>query len=131
MKSCLGYVKWLLAAAFALAVLFSCASAATVDSGTCSDGLSWELDDAGTLTISGNGPMADYGFREYSNSQPATTAPWGIHCMDILNVLITDGVMRPIFRTKRARQRLTAGLVPFPRDGSYSRSFFSMSRKYL
>ena len=35
------------------------ARAATA-SGTCGDNLTWALDNAGTLTISGTGPMADY-----------------------------------------------------------------------
>lgn len=32
----------------------------SVKSGTCGDGLTWELDSGGTLTISGNGAMEDY-----------------------------------------------------------------------
>ena len=37
-------------------------SAAT--SGTCGDNLTWTLDDAGTLTISGTGAMANYEYYE-------------------------------------------------------------------
>ena len=37
------------------------ANAATEASGTCGDNLTWVLDDAGTLTISGSGEMDDYG----------------------------------------------------------------------
>ena len=33
------------------------AAAATVESGKCGDTLTWKLDDAGTLTISGSGTM--------------------------------------------------------------------------
>ena len=43
-----------------LCLLPTKAQAATVDSGTCGDNLTWTLDDAGTLTISGTGPMRDY-----------------------------------------------------------------------
>ena len=35
------------------------ARAAVVDSGTCGDNVTWSLDDAGTFTISGSGPMAN------------------------------------------------------------------------
>lgn len=34
-------------------------AAGVVQTGTCGDNLTWTLDDAGVLTISGEGPMAD------------------------------------------------------------------------
>ena len=43
--------------------------AATVASGECGaegDNVTWVLDDAGTLTISGTGEMADFGYVEHS-----------------------------------------------------------------
>ncbi len=44
-----------------LAVLIPCtASAEIIDSGTCGENLTWTLDDAGTLTISGSGAMNNY-----------------------------------------------------------------------
>lgn len=45
-------------------------SAQTVDSsdGTCGDNLTWTLDDAGTLTISGTGAMTNY--------SSSSKAPW-------------------------------------------------------
>ena len=43
-------------------------AAEIVDSGICGDDLTWSLDKAGTLTISGTGPMADYTY--------SSAAPW-------------------------------------------------------
>ncbi len=55
-----------------------------VVSGTCEDGLTWELDmDTNELVISGNGPMKDY--------QNETT-PWHEYSDSITSVLISDGV---------------------------------------
>ena len=42
--------------------------AATVESGTCGDNLAWILDDKGTLTITGTGPMENY--------TDTSRAPW-------------------------------------------------------
>ncbi|MBQ4577992.1 MAG: leucine-rich repeat protein [Clostridia bacterium] len=61
-----------------------------VASGTCGgedegDNLTWTLDDAGLLTISGEGAMADYG--SYSNN-----APWYAHRGAITSACIADGV---------------------------------------
>ena len=54
-----------------------------VDSGTCGDNLTWTLDDAGTLTISGTGEMEDW----------ASFAPWwGKHADTIKTVIIEPGV---------------------------------------
>lgn len=49
--------------------------------GTCGN-LNWELED-GVLTIAGNGAMPDYSWTE---------APWYDHAIDILSVVISDGV---------------------------------------
>lgn len=57
-----------------------------VASGTCGaqgDNLTWTLDDAGTLTISGEGEMADF--------DPYGT-PWSSHCSDIRSVIVASGV---------------------------------------
>ena len=59
------------------------ASAAVVDSGECGANLTWTLDDAGTLTISGEGEMEDYSY--YSHS------PWYDNS-SITNVVIEQGV---------------------------------------
>ena len=58
---------WIAAAAVGCLVPASFASAATVASGSCGASgfsLTWTLDDQGTLTISGQGTMRDYGYGE-------------------------------------------------------------------
>ncbi len=49
-----------------------------VASGTCGDNVSWSLDDAGTLTISGTGEMS--------------SAPWEAYKEQIIQVMIDEGV---------------------------------------
>ena len=85
----------LLLCAFAL----SANAATVVDSGTCGandDNLTWTLDDAGTLTISGTGEMADYRYDINSSSeQEYTTAPWGksvARSQRVKTVSVRDGV---------------------------------------
>ena len=76
-------LKWLLTLACLLAALCAftlAADAEIVDSGTCGSNwpdysnLTWTLDDAGTLTISGTGTMKNY---SQGGSYTYTTAPWG------------------------------------------------------
>ena len=62
-----------LALALAFALCAVPASAATVASGKCGANLTWTLDDAGTLTISGTGAMWDYGYENGTLIPP----PWG------------------------------------------------------
>ena len=60
-------------------------AAETPSSGTCGENLTWTLDDAGTLTISGKGAIADY--------TPADApAPWFTMQDQIRTVIIEDGV---------------------------------------
>ena len=60
-----------------------CTGAALVDSGKCGDSASWKLDADGVLTITGAGPMADYG----------AYGPWYIaHLADINKVVVQEGV---------------------------------------
>ena len=81
---------WLLAALVAtLCLLTVSASAYTVASGNCGangNNLTWTLDSAGRLNITGTGAMKDY----YTSS--TTTAPWYSHSDDILQVTIGNGV---------------------------------------
>lgn len=56
----------------------------TLDSGTLSGGLNWELTNVGTLTISGSGPMPDF--------VSASKQPWNKNSDDISKVVIGDGV---------------------------------------
>ena len=63
---------------------------AIVNSGTCGKNLTWTLDSAGLLTISGTGEMADYESKTDSASgEEITTAPWGNQAK---TVVIKDGV---------------------------------------
>ncbi len=57
-----------------------------VKSGVGTDGLAWEISDDGVLTISGSGPMADYGW--FGDE----AAPWREYYFDILSVVIEEGV---------------------------------------
>ena len=84
-------MKRLLSAILTMALLLSflpalplTASAATVAPGTCGDNLTWTLDDAGTLTISGTGEM--YDFYWYDDS------PWYDRRESVKKAVITEGV---------------------------------------
>jgi len=54
-----------------------------VAAGTCGDNVTWTLDDAGTLTISGTGAMYDYDWDD---------APWHSNRYSVKKVVIADGV---------------------------------------
>ena len=56
----------------------------SVASGTCGDKLTWTLDAEGTLTISGEGTMYDYG---------RVNAPWYEYREQILSAVVEDGVI--------------------------------------
>ena len=56
-----------------------------IDSGTCGYDLTWILTQDGTLTISGSGRMWDY--------TDSSTAPWYKNREDIVNAVVTSGVM--------------------------------------
>lgn len=60
--------------------------AAEATSGTCGDNLTWNLDENGTLTISGSGKMKDYVQYNYGH------APWYSQKDSIKNVFISHGV---------------------------------------
>ncbi len=60
---------------------------AEVASGTCGENLTWSLDDAGTLTISGTGAMTDYD-TSYTNNP----APWYDNRANVTSVKISEGV---------------------------------------
>ncbi len=69
---------------------------ATRDSGFCGPegkftSVRWELDESGTLTISGSGPMRDYTDPEYAyitSNQPQ----WDIYPTEIIEIIINPGV---------------------------------------
>ena len=52
-------------------------------SGTCGEGLTWIINEDGTLTISGNGSMEDYG---------SASSPWSDYCNVIKIINISSGV---------------------------------------
>ena len=62
------------------------ARAAVISSGSCGKNLTWTLDDAGTLTISGTGNMENYD-NLFSNS-----APWKESLDRILRIVVQEGV---------------------------------------
>lgn len=68
-------------------------NAEIVASGDCGDNLTWTLDDAGILTISGTGPMDDWGgaFPEGGGAS-WTSAPWDKFCSDVETIIINNGV---------------------------------------
>ena len=74
----------LLAAACCLLTFSAAAESAVVESGTCGKNLTWTLDAAGTLTVSGTGAMEDYSY--YKNT------PWYQSCGSIKAVVIESGV---------------------------------------
>lgn len=57
------------------------AQAATVDSGTCGENLTWQIDDAGVLTVSGTGSI------EFTGN-----SPWNKHKRDITKIVVEEGV---------------------------------------
>ena len=74
----------LLAALCCFLTVTAGAEAAIVDSGTCGENLTWALDPAGTLTISGTGEMEEY--------ESGSRAPWYKNCDSIKAVVIETGV---------------------------------------
>ena len=73
-----GKLRKLLSTAMALVFLLAllpvgAQAAEIVESGSCGNGLTWTLDDEGTLTISGSGKIADYGLQDVACS--ACTSP--------------------------------------------------------
>ena len=74
----------LLAAACCL-LTFSAAAESAAASGICGENLTWTLDAAGTLTVSGTGAMEDYdGF--------PGSVPWYSNCDSIKAVVVENGV---------------------------------------
>ena len=70
---------------FLAAAEIKCADGTVLPRGICGADLTWEIDDNGTLIVSGTGEMYDYGFHEYR-------ALWSRHADSIKNVVIEAGV---------------------------------------
>ena len=89
--------KQVLSGLLVLCLIFSLlpvsAFADTAKSGTCGENLTWALDDAGTLTISGTGDMEDYLTHRFDGKE-ITTAPWREYYDTIKSVVIEAGVTR-------------------------------------
>lgn len=66
--------------------LMAAAKSAPVQSGTCGDNLTWELDDEGVLTISGTGAMDDY-LLQYG----VGITPWS-RAGQITKLILNDGI---------------------------------------
>ena len=65
------------------------AANSVVAEGTCGTNLTWTLDDAGTLTISGTGAMTDWDNPSISNPE---LTPWYSRISEIKTVVIDSGV---------------------------------------
>ena len=70
---------------FLAAAEIKCVDGTVLPRGICGADLTWEIDDNGTLIVSGTGEMFDYGFHEYR-------ALWSRHADSIKNVVIEAGV---------------------------------------
>ena len=79
----------LLIACLLIAVIPTNVFAAEVASGSCGDNITWSLDDAGVLTVSGTGAMKDYEFAH----ETGTTAPWcAAGLPKLTEVIIGEGI---------------------------------------
>ena len=58
--------------------------ATSVASGSCGDSLTWDLDDTGTLTITGQGAMSNYNY--------SSDVPWYSQSSSIKTIVVAEGV---------------------------------------
>lgn len=84
----------LLSAVLAICMLLTIApitAFASTGSGTCGDNISWELDDSGTLTLTGSGAMRDYAYSDYFGED---VSPWREYKIenDIKKIVVGDGI---------------------------------------
>ena len=80
---------------------------ALVASGKCGDSASWKLDTDGVLTITGAGPMADYGQHASDNC-----APWRTYANDIKKVVVQKGVTAIGSYAFASLERVTSVTIP-------------------
>ena len=80
---------------------------ALVASGKCGDSASWKLDADGVLTITGAGPMADYGQPTSDNC-----APWRTYANDIKKVVVQKGVTAIGSYAFASLERVTSVTIP-------------------
>lgn len=96
---------------FIFVLLLLCTGTAyadTVAEGTCGENLTWNLDDEGTLTISGTGAMDDY----VVNSDTTISCPWYAYRKDIIKIVASDGVTTVGKRSFDGCTRLTDVHLP-------------------
>lgn len=93
----------LLAALCCLLTFSAAAESTIVDSGTCGENLTWTLDPAGTLTISGTGEMEEFDY---------FGAPWSRNRDSIKTVVIESGVTTIGRDAFCVCERLTSITVP-------------------
>ena len=91
------FLSLILCVAMIATAIFSVSTvtAAEVANGTCGSDLTWTLDDAGTLTISGTGLMYNYSTNNKENEDGTITdysAPWINYAADIKKVVIGENV---------------------------------------
>ncbi len=91
----------------------------SASSGTCGENLTWSLD-GGTLTISGEGAMADYSY-----SAGAPTSPWIASADAITNVVIGNGVTSIGIYAFSELENLTSVTIPSNVASIGSSAFFS------
>ncbi len=90
MKKANKILSVILALMMVISIIPLTASAETPTSGVCGKNATWEFDEiAGTLTISGEGPMYDY---YYSRQDEVDTRPWAPYDDLIEFVIIEDGI---------------------------------------
>ena len=80
---------------------------ALVAGGKCGDSASWKLDADGVLTITGAGPMADYGQHASDNG-----APWRTYANDIKKVVVQKGVTAIGSYAFASLERVTSVTIP-------------------
>ena len=80
---------------------------ALVASGKCGDSASWKLDADGVLTITGAGPMEDYGQSASDNG-----APWRTYANDIKKVAVQKGVTAIGSYAFASLERVTSVTLP-------------------
>ena len=107
MKKMKRWIKALLMLCLVVSLIPVTARAATT--GTCGDGLTWTLDDEGTLTISGTGPMYSY--------TRASRVPWYSQQKSIKTIILEKGVSSIGDYNFYGCENLTSITVP---DGVYT-----------
>lgn len=81
-------MKNVLKQALLAVLLLASGSLWAAESGKCGDFITWTLDDAGNLKLTGRGSIYDY---QWGTTDPA---PWHSFCEDIKSVTISDGITR-------------------------------------